>query len=339
MTTDAAEHAQALHRDAIIIDGVCPLLMEPANVTYYMDGGLTAAVPTIAIRETAEHTLRIFGRWHRFIEGHDRLRLAHRAADIEAAKQAGDMAVVFHFQGTDAVEDDLDLLDAYKALGLGMVQLTYNVKCRVGDGALERTDAGLSLFGQDLVRRCNDLGLIVDGSHTGFKTTMDAMEVCDGPFVFSHANAKALHPSPRNITDEQMKACAQTGGVVGINGFPSFLGDDPRPSLERFIEFIDYAVDLMGIDHVGLGIDYYMGMDPIIPADKARARYDDAIKTGRWDAAVYPPPPHYFPKGIETPSALGNLTAGLLARGYGAADVRKIMGENWLRVFRQVWGG
>ncbi|MAN79686.1 MAG: peptidase M19 [Rhodospirillaceae bacterium] len=337
--TDADKDARALHRDAIVIDGVCPLLMAPANVSHYLDGGLTAAVPTIAIRETAEQTLRIFGRWHRFIEGHKRLRLARKAADIEGAKRADEMAIVFHFQGTDAIEDDLNLLDAYKALGLGMVQLTYNVKCRVGDGALERTDAGLSLFGQNLVKRCNDLGLIVDGSHTGYRTTMDAMEICDGPFVFSHANAKALHPSPRNITDDQMTACAQTGGVVGINGFPSFLGDDPRPGLDRFIAFIDYAVELMGIDHVGLGIDYYMGMDPIIPADKARARYDDAIKTGRWDAAVYPPPPHYFPAGIETPATLSNLTAGLLARGYGDADVRKIMGENWLRVFRQVWGG
>ena len=82
-----------------------------------------------------------------------------------------------------------------------------------------------------------------------------------------------------------------------------------------------------------------MGMDPIIPADKARARYDDAIKTGRWDAAVYPPPPHYFPEGIETPATLGTLTAGLSARGYADADVRKVMGGNWLRVFRQVWGG
>ncbi|PIW28242.1 MAG: peptidase M19 [Rhodospirillales bacterium CG15_BIG_FIL_POST_REV_8_21_14_020_66_15] len=335
MTTDA----QALHRDAIVIDGVCPLLMDPANVSYYLDGGLTAAIPTIAIRETAEQALRIFGRWHRFIAGHDRLRLARAAADIEAAKRDGDMAIVFHFQGTDAVEDDLDMLDAYKALGLGMVQLAYNVKCRVGDGALERTDAGLSLFGVDLVKRCNELGIVVDGSHTGYRTTMDAIEASTQPVVFSHANARALHPSPRNITDEQMRACAATGGIVGINGFPSFLGEDVRPTLDRFVAFIDYAVDLMGVDHVGLGIDYYMGMDPIIPAEKARARYDDAIRTGRWDAAVYPPPPHYFPEGIETPATLHNLTARLLARGYTAEDVRKVMGGNWLRVFRQVWGG
>ena len=331
--------AQALHDDAIVIDGVCPLLMEPGNVDHYIKGGLTAVVPTLAIRETAEVTLRTFGRWLRFIDGDDRLRLAETAADIEAAKKDGGMAIVFHFQGTDAVEDNLDTLDAYQAMGLRMVQLTYNVKCRVGDGALERTDAGLSLFGQDLVKRCNELKIVVDGSHTGFKTTMDAMEVCDGPFVFSHANAKALHPSPRNITDEQMKACAATGGIVGINGFPSFLGDDPRPTLDRFIEFIDYAVELMGIDHVGLGIDYYMGMDPIIPAEKAKARYDDAIATGRWDASVYPPPPHYFPTGIETPASLSNLTAGLLARGYAPDDVKKVMGGNWLRVFRTVWGG
>lgn len=330
--------ASKVHSEAVVIDGVCPLLMERSNVSWYLKGGVTAAVPTVAIRETAEQTLRALGGWHRFIAGHEKLRLARTAADIEAAKAAGGMAIVPHFQGTDPVEDDLNLLDAYKAMGVGMIQLTYNVKNRVGDGALERTDAGLSIFGVNVVKRCNELGIVVDGSHTGARTTFDAMEACEGPFVFSHANAKALHPSPRNITDDQMKACAATGGLVGINGFPSFLGEDTRPTMARFAEFIDYAVNLMGIDHVGLGIDYYMGMDPIIPPDKAQARYDDAVATGRWDATAYPPPPHYFPTGIETPDRLPNLTAALLDRGYSAEDAAKIMGGNWLRVFRAVWG-
>ncbi|MDD9877711.1 MAG: membrane dipeptidase [Magnetovibrio sp.] len=334
--------AAKLHRDAIVIDGVCPLLMDRANVDWYARGGVTAAVPTVAIREPAEQTLRNLGGWHRFIAGDDGLALVRAAADIEAAKADGRMGIVLHFQGTDPVEDDLDLLDAYHALGVGMVQLTYNVKNRVGDGALERTDAGLSIFGRNLVRRCLELGVVVDGSHTGVCTAMEATELCGGagkPFVYSHANARALHASPRNITDDQMRAAAATGGLVGIVGFPGFLGDDPRPTLARFIEFIDYAVELIGADHVGLGIDYYMGMDPIIPAEKARARYDDAVATGRWDADVYPPPPHYFPEGIETPDRLANLTAGLVARGYAEADVRKIIGGNWLRVFRETWGG
>lgn len=328
---------ETLYNESIIIDGVCPLLMDKSNVDWYLDGGVTVAVPTVAIREPAEQALRNIGAWLRFIEANKRLRLVRDPDDVKQAKASDQMGIVFHFQGTDPIEDDLNLLDAYKALGVGMVQLTYNVKNRVGDGACERTDEGLSIFGIDLVKRCNELGIIVDGSHTGARTTMDAMEVASKPFVFSHANANALYESPRNISDEQMKACATTGGLVGIVGFPGFLGQDARPTLDRFIAFIDYAVELIGPDHVGLGIDYYMGMDPIIPEQQALARYNDAIATGRWDADVYPPPPHFFPAGIETPKTLVNLTAGLLDRGYGEDAVKKIMGENWLRVFGEVW--
>ena len=329
--------AEALHKDTIIIDGVCPLLMEKANVDWYLDGGVTVAVPTVAIREPAEQTLRNLGAWLRFIDTDKRLRLVRNSNDVQQAKASNQMGIVFHLQGTDPVEDDLNLLDAYKKLGVGMVQLTYNVKNRVGDGACERTDDGLSIFGVELVKRCNELGIIVDGSHTGSRTTLEAIEATTKPFVFSHANSKALYDSPRNITDEQMKACAATGGLVGIVGFPGFLGSEVRPSLDRFITFIDYAVELIGPDHVGLGIDYYMGMSPIIPEDKALARYNDAVATGRWDAQIYPPPPHYFPSGIETPRSLMNLTAGLLDRGYAKETVTKIMGENWLRVFKECW--
>ena len=330
--------AGTLHKDAIIIDGVCPLLMDKKNVSWYIDGGVTVAVPTIAIREPAGQVLRSLGSWHRFISENEQLCLIQQADNIRAAKQNKKMGIVFHLQGTDPIEDDLNLLDAYKALGVGMVQLTYNVKNRVGDGACERTNHGLSIFGLELIKRCNELGIVVDGSHTGERTTLEAIEASTKPFVFSHANAKTLFDSPRNITDQQMKACASTGGLVGIVGFPGFLGKEPRPSLERFINFIDYAVELIGPDHVGLGIDYYMGMDPIIPIERAQARYEDAISTGRWDGSIYPPPPHYFPEGIETPRSLSNLTAGLLDRGYGSTDVLKIMGENWLRVFSEVWG-
>ena len=330
--------AETLHKEAIIIDGVCPLLMDKKNVGWYIDGGVTVAVPTIAIREPAGQVLRSLGSWHRFVSENDQLCLIQHADNIRAAKQNKKMGIVFHLQGTDPIEDDLNLLDAYKALGVGMVQLTYNVKNRVGDGACERTNHGLSIFGLELIKRCNELGIVVDGSHTGERTTLEAIEASTKPFVFSHANAKTLFDSPRNITDQQMKACASTGGLVGIVGFPGFLGKEPRPSLERFINFVDYAVELIGPDHVGLGIDYYMGMDPIIPIERAQARYENAISTGRWDGSIYPPPPHYFPEGIETPRSLSNLTAGLLDRGYGSDDVLKIMGENWLRVFSEVWG-
>lgn len=328
----------AVHTDAIVIDGVCPLLREPAYVDWYIEGGVTAAVPTVSLDEPADITLDTIGRWRRLIDADERLVLATRAADIEAAKGAGRLAIVMHFQGPGAVARELDRIDAFKALGVGMIQLTYNVKNPLGDGACERTDAGLSHFGLAFVRRCNEARVIIDCSHTGRRTTLDAIAASTRPPVFSHANPKRVHDSPRNIADEQIHAVAQAGGLVGAVGFPGFLGTEARPTLARFIEHIDYLVEVAGIDHVALGIDYYTGQHPVADTEAALKRYQWSVDCGRWDADVYPPPPHVYPQGIETPRTLPNLTAGLAARGYAAGDIEKIIGGNWLRVFREVWG-
>ncbi len=334
-----ATQASQLHRDAVVIDGVCPLLREPEYVEWYMAGGVSCAVPTVSLDETAEVTLEAIGRWLRLFAADGRLVHAHSAADIEHAKRDGRLAIVMHFQGPGAVAKELDRIDAFKALGVGMIQLTYNVKNPLGDGACERTDAGLSLFGQEFVRRCNEARVIVDCSHTGRQTTLDAIDASTRPAVISHANPRAVHDSPRNIDDDCIKAVARSGGVIGAVGFPGFLGTEARPTMARFIEHVDYLVETAGIDHVALGIDYYTGQHPVADAQAALKRYQWSVECGRWDAAVYPPPPHYFPEGMETPQTLHNLTAGLSARGYGDDDVKKILGANWLRVFREVWGG
>lgn len=331
------DHAQ-LHRDAIVIDGVCPLLREPQYVDWYIEGGAAAATPTVSLDEPVDITLETIGRWLRRIATDDRLVLAKTAADIEAAKPAGQLAIIMHFQGPGAIAKELDRIDAFKALGVGMVQLTYNVKNPLGDGACERTNAGLSKFGVDFVKRCNEARVIVDCSHTGERTTLDAFEATARPAVFSHANPKALYDSPRNITDEQIKAAAATGGIIGAVGFPGFLGSGTRSTLDRFVDNIDYLVETAGIDHVGLGIDYYTGQHPVADTQQAMARYEASVACGRWDADVYPPPPHYYPSGIETPRTLPNLTEKLIERGYSAEDTKKVLGGNWLRVFRDVWG-
>ena len=167
---------------------------------------------------------------------------------------------------------------------------------------------------------------------------MDAIEASQRPIVFSHAGALSVHPSPRNITDEQIKAVAATGGLVGAVGFPAFVSASQRPSLEDFIRHIDHMVDLAGIDHVALGIDYFTGQHPIAADVVADAVYKRLIDEGRWSPKAYPPPPYYYPAGIETPEGLPNLTRRLLERGYGVEDTKKIMGGNWVRLFREVWG-
>jgi membrane dipeptidase len=331
--------AAALHATSIVIDAVCPLVMDnPTYVDWYREGGLTAIAPTVGgWEENARATLDRLAAWHRLLRERPDWLLVRQARDIEMAKESDRLGIYFHIQGTDPIEDNLDLTDLYKALGVGVIQLTYNVKNRVGDGCEERTDAGLSRFGMKLVERLNKARVLVDCSHTGLRTSLDAVECSSAPVVLTHANPKSVHDSARNASDELIDAIAKSGGVIGVAGYPAFVTAATRPSLDQFIAHIDALVERVGIDHVGLGIDYYWGQAGVASDDDALKSYTEGVRAGRLGAA-YPPPPHHYPAGIEIPKTLPNLTRRLLERGYHEADVRKILGENWLRVMRAVWG-
>jgi membrane dipeptidase len=330
--------ALELHRSAIVIDGTCPLLRRREFVDWYIEGGVTACAPTVGGPTSALKTLRNLAGWHRMLRQRADLMLVRDAADFETAKRTRRFGLVFHFQGADPIENDLDLVEAYGAMGVRMVQLTYNVRNRVGDGCEEKSDAGLSRFGRDLIRRLNEARIVVDGSHTGIRTTLEAIELSTAPVVFSHANPKRVQDSPRNLTDEQIKAVAATGGLMGINGFPAFVADSAKPSMAEFLRHIDYVAELVGIDHVALGIDYYEGQHPVADPAEAERLYRAALANGKWSAASYPPPPYHYPDAIPTPREMPNLTRALLDRGYREDDIRKILGGNWVRVFHAVWG-
>ena len=330
---------QALHKDAVVIDAVVPLTRAGLNyVDWYIEGGATAIAPTVGSWHDAPYTIRYIAEWLRYIGSREDLVLVKTTQDIVTAKKEGKLGIIFHFQGTGAIEEDLNLVTFYKALGVGVIQLAYNVKNRVGDGAQERTDCGLSRFGVDFVKRCNQERVIVDCSHTGNRTSIEAIEISERPVIYSHANPKGVYNSARNISDENIKAIAATGGTVGVVGFPAFVSDATRPTLDHFIAHIDYIVDLVGIDHVTLGIDYYSGQHPVVSDEDAKTYYDKLVAGGQWDTTDYPPPPHYYPSGIETPRTLQNLTEGLVKRGYGVDDVSKVLGLNLMRVYREVWG-
>jgi len=277
------------------------------------------------------------GRLRRHARERDDILIVERAGDVRRAKREGKLGLVLHCQGTAIVEDDLDLLDAYRAAGLRVVQLCYNRRNLFGDGASERSDGGLSHLGLALVDRLNALGLLVDCAHTGERTSLDAIERSSAPVIVSHANARAVHDNRRNVTDGLIRAVAASGGVVGTVGFPAFLTWEGQPSLDRFIDDIAYKADLVGIEHVGLGIDYYEGQHPVEPDDVALARYRQRIEQGVWREEEYPPPPYRYPVGIETPRTLPALTLRLMERGFDETEVRRILGLNWLRVYETVW--
>jgi membrane dipeptidase len=337
MSSVADRTAKEIHEDSIVIDAVCPLIMDNADyLSLYREGGLTAIAPTVGGWESARRTLDRIAAWHRLLREREDLLIVRKSSDIELAKKSGLLGIYLHIQGADPVEDNLDLVDLYKTLGVGVIQLAYNVKNRVGDGCEERTDAGLSRFGLRLVERMNQARVIVDCSHTGFHTSMEAIECSKAPVVLSHSNPKSVHDSTRNASAELIDAIAKSGGVIGVAGYPAFVGAASKPTLDHFIAHIDALKQRVGIDHVGLGIDYYWGQVGIASDDEAMKGYDEGVRAGRWGTA-YPPPPHHYPAGIETPRTMQNLTRRLLERGYDESDIRKILGENWLRVMRAVW--
>jgi membrane dipeptidase len=254
----------------------------------------------------------------------DWLTVCYGVADIEAAKVAGKLGVGFHFQGTDPFGRDLGMVEVFYRLGVRHALLAYNQKNAVGDGCHERTDAGLSRYGLELIAEMNRVGMLVDCTHTGYRTTMEAMEASTAPCIFSHSSCRALCDHERNITDDQMKACARGGGVIGINGVGTFLGHDDA-STENLIRHIDYAAQLVGPQHVGYGSDFVSSIPTLMGVVTANpSRYP----AGQYQSSHIP---------FTEPEQMPELVDGLLKRGYSEADVRGIVGENWLRVCRQVW--
>jgi len=331
--------AADLHKDAIVIDATCPLARLTGFIDWWREGGATAIAPTVTgMAGNASTGFGQIGAWRRYVRERDDTILVLTAADIEQAHQDGKLGLILHCQGTALLEDNIDLVEAYHAAGLRIVQLCYNRKNLVGDGAGERTDSGLSLFGLKLVERLNTLNMIVDCAHTGERTSMDAVEHSAAPVIISHANARAVHDSARNITDDLIKAVAANDGVIGSVGFPPLLVWDGQPSMDRYIDEIAYKADLVGIDHVGIGIDYYQGQHPVEDDATALARYNKLVDEGHWRPEEYPPPPYKYPAGIETPATLPRLTERLIERGFAETDIRKILGLNWMRVYRAVWG-
>jgi membrane dipeptidase len=258
----------------------------------------------------------------------ENITLADTVADIRAAKSANKLAIGFHFQGTEAVGRDLANVGAYYKLGVRWMLMAYNFQNNVGTGCMEaeKNDIGLSDFGRDLIREMNRVGMIVDCSHSGHRTTMDAMAASTQPCIFSHSNSRALYDHPRNIRDDQIKACAQTGGVIGINGVGAFIGEPKQVSLETVVRHIDYVADLVGPEHVALGLDYMTPAHVKVLIDFYQG--DTIPKVG-----LAPE----LPWGFFNPSDVRALLNKLLASGYSPDEVRGIMGENFLRVAAAVW--
>jgi membrane dipeptidase len=251
--------------------------------------------------------------------------LVDRAEDVVVAAEDGRLAVSFDLEGVDALGGELAMIEAFHHLGVRTMLIAYNQPNAAGGGCHGDPGDGLTDYGRAVVREMNRVGMMVDASHCSVQTTYDLFDVSSAPVIFSHSNPRALFDHPRNISDEQIRACAATGGVIGINGIGAFLGNNDTRT-ETIVRAIMYVSDLVGVDHVGLGLDFVF--------DKSDLAEEFA------SAETFPEGFGYGTDNFDfvEPERLPAITEALLAEGLDERSVRAVLGENFLRVARLAWG-
>ena len=319
-----------IHQDAIVIDG---LIIAKWNRELFEDmrkGGLTAASCTVSVWEGFQATINNIADTAKLMrENDDLVRPVYTTEDIHKAKAENKTGIILSFQNAHAFEDQIGYVEIFKKLGVGIVQMCYNTQNLVGTGCYER-DGGLSGFGREIVAEMNRVGIMCDLSHVGSKTSEEVILESKKPVCYSHCLPSGLKEHPRNKSDEELKFIADHGGFVGVTMFAPFLKKGIDSTIDDYAEAIEYVMNIVGEDAIGIGTDFTQGHDQQffewLTHDKGYAR-----RLTRFGKIVNP-------LGIRTVGEFPNLTKTLLKRGMSEAQVRKIMGENWVRVLKDVWG-
>jgi membrane dipeptidase len=270
-----------------------------------------------------ENAIRLLADFRWWIRAHgSEFALIERASDIERARREGKLAVCFNLEGANCLYGQPSMVSLYYDLGVRWMLFAYNHTNALAGGCQD-TDPGLTDLGRQVLTEMERVGMQVCCSHIGHQSAMEILARAKRPVIFSHANPRALWDHPRNIADEAIRACARTGGVIGINGIGIFLGNNDIRT-ETIVNHIDYVVQLVGPEHVGIGLDYAFDDEEVQTFVKAHPE--------TW-------PPDRYPRGLlmMEPERLPEIAVRLLARGYRASDVRNIMGGNHLRLAEQVW--
>jgi membrane dipeptidase len=332
--------AQEIHQRALVIDGL----------SYYSDGytsglktgGIDALNVTVCHFEAdyREACDRIAGWLTRTAAPDSEWRLVERREDLDLARAAGKIGIVMGWQNMRPVEDDLDRLALFRKLGVRIMQITYNYRNFLGDGCLETEDGGLSVLGRDAVRLMNRLGIAIDLSHVGDRTSLDAIALSDTPVLATHADARALVDLPRNKPDHILKAIAETGGVIGASVYGPMLWDGDRtrrPTIDDFVRHLEHIVEIAGIDHVGFGTDLPASKDLTKTAFEAANRRLWSGISSYGDSFGHDIPARY-PADANAHAKLPAITEALVNRGWRAQDIEAYLGGNFARVFSEIWG-
>lgn len=340
LTPAQEERAQALHSECLMIDGLCGNITNPEpperDGKNYLDrleaSGIRAMNITIAAANDGfETTLKNFFAYFNLLDYFpQRLMQINTAADLLRCHEEKKIGIIFGFQGSEMVGKDFYRWTILRNLGLRICQLAYNEPGTLASGCMDPSNGGLTFYGIQAVKEMNRLGIVVDLSHVGERSSLEAIELSKHPCIFSHSNALAVTPTTRrNLTDEMIRAVADRGGVIGLSPHAFLCHHEVgvQPTLEDYMAHFEYMANLVGPEHIGIGSDIFEYYTKFYWETHTKLFYDSP-----WFFDTV------FNADLRRVDQYINVTRGLVALGFSDQDIRNILGLNFLRVFRQVWG-
>jgi membrane dipeptidase len=328
---------------ALVIDMLAPLKLDFTSNAYakpaseeelemFRSSGITGFHNSVGVGGPAarEEALEFMAAWQGYVGRNSQLfSLVGRAEDLVRAKEQRRIAVIMGLQNADQFREAKDV-KAFYQLGLRCAQLTYNSQNFIGTGGTDRVDGGISDFGVEIIQAMNETGMLIDVSHCGDRTTLDAIELSPRPIAITHSNCRALNDHPRLKTDEAIRKLAQKGGVMGITGVRNFVRNTEPTTVEHIVDHIDHVVKLVGIDHVGIG------------SDSDLEGYDDMPEDQRKQLMAAYKSSYAFRNKIDTdgfdhPRKVFDLTEALLRRGYSDQNISAVLGGNFKRLLDATW--
>jgi microsomal dipeptidase-like Zn-dependent dipeptidase len=299
-------------------------------------GTVRCVTVTCGFWEGPVETMDILGRWRELERKNaDLIAVARTGAEVRSIAASGKLAIVLGSQNSELLGGRIAFVELFAELGIRVIQLTYNNQNSIGGSCYEAEDSGLARFGREVIREMNRVGILVDLSHVGDRTSLDAIRFSEKPVAVTHANAASLFPHKRNKSDAVLRALRENGGIIGCATYRNITGDHYCSSIEAWCEMVARTVDLVGIDHVGIGTDR--------SHNHTLADYD-WMRMGRWTRGVdygagsvarpgKVPPPDWFQE-LED---IAIIPEGLRRAGFSAAEADKITSGNWLRVYDAVF--
>jgi membrane dipeptidase len=314
----------------LVIDGLQYANWSEDIFLQMREGGVSAVHATICYHENFRETVAKLSAWHRRFEHFPRFILQGRTVDdVRKARAEGRTAIFLGFQNCSPIEDDIGLVEIWHELGVRFMQLSYNNQSLLASGCYEAEDSGVTRMGREVIREMNRVGLVIDMSHSGERSTLQAIEISERPIAITHANPAFWHSVKRNKADAVLKALAESGGIIGFSLYPHHLRGGSQCRLEDFCTMVAECAERFGVDHLAIGSDLCQDQPDEVLAWMRNGRWTKQTKPESSVAPGFPPQPVWFRDNRD----FVKIGAGLRRAGLSSDEVAKIMGGNWLHFF------